>query len=98
MNNNKSSKEINEIEKQLKQLYKRLKSIGPIMRGSITIMGKKNKQPYFSVSIKGKTRLIYLGKKRADIAKEYVDNYILMIKTINEITLLNMTALKNIEL
>ena len=45
------------------------------MRGSVTLMGKKNKQPYFSVGIQKKTRVIYLGDKRAEKANEFVANY-----------------------
>ena len=48
--------EINELKLELKRLEREYKKARPIMRGSITYMGTKNKQPYFSLSLKGKTK------------------------------------------
>lgn len=89
--------EISELKKELKIIQKELCLVGPIMRGSVTIMGKKNKQPYFSVSIKGKTKVIYLGIKRAQIANKYVDNYKKIVKLVDKMTEINMEILKNIK-
>ena len=91
------NKEILELKKKLKILQKELRSVGPIMRGSVTVMGTKNKQPYFSVSIKGKTKVIYLGEKRAKIARKSVDNYRKVLEIIEEMTIINMEILKKIE-
>jgi hypothetical protein len=52
------------IEKEIDELMEEVKALGPMMRGSVTIMGTKNKQPYFSVGVRGKTKIIYLGEKR----------------------------------
>ena len=68
--------------------------IGPMMRGSVTIMGKKNKQPYFSVGIKGKTKVMYLGDKRAEIARKYSENYKRLLEIVEEMTIINMEILK----
>ena len=46
------------IESRLAEINNKIRSLGPIMRGSVTLMGKRNKQPYFSVTVKGKTRVI----------------------------------------
>ena len=43
--------EAKEIKGKISNLQKEIRSLGPLMRGSVTLMGKKNKQPYFSVGI-----------------------------------------------
>ncbi len=91
------NKEISELKKKLKILQKELRSVGPIMRGSVTIMGDKNKQPYFSVSKKGKTKVIYLGDKRAKVAEKYVENYRRVLEIIDEMTIINMEILKKMK-
>ncbi len=79
---------------RLAAILKEIENIGPVMRGSVTTMGTRHKQPYFSVSIKGKTQLIYLGNDRADIAKRYVAKYKRLMKLVDEMTLLQMRLLK----
>ena len=91
------NKEISELKKKLYILQKELRSTGPIMRGSVTIMGDKNKQPYFSVSKKGKTKVIYLGDKRAKVAEKYVENYRRVLEIIDEMTIINMEILKRMK-
>lgn len=91
------NKEILELKQKLKELQKKLKKVGPIMRGSITIMGDKNKQPYFSMSKKGKTKVIYLGDKRAKIAVRYVENYRYVLGIIDEMTEINMEIFKKMK-
>lgn len=85
------------LKKELSALLEEMKIIGPMMRGSVTIMGKKNKQPYFSVGIDGKTKVIYLGNKRAELAEEYVHNYKRMLEIADRMTLINMNILKSIK-
>ena len=87
--------EINELKLELKRLEREYKKARPIMRGSITYMGTKNKQPYFSLSLNGKTKVIYLGNKRARIAQKYVDNYKTATELIDKMTLIQMQILKN---
>jgi len=91
------NKEISEFKKKLKILQKELRSAGSIMRGTVTIMGDKNKQPYFSVSIKGKTKVMYLGNKRAKVAEKYVENYRRVLEIIDEMTRINMEILKRMK-
>ena len=86
--------EKNERGKRLSQLLEEIQGIGPLMRGSVTMMGKRHKQPYFSVSVKGKTKVIYLGSNRAKKAKKYTDNYRRLMELVEEMTLLNMERLK----
>jgi len=64
------------------------------MRGSVVVIGTRNKQPYFSVNVEGKTRLIYLGKAREQRAREYSANYRKMRDIVEEMTTLNMALLK----
>ena len=64
------------------------------MRGSIVVIGTRNKQPYFSLNKDKKTRLIYLGKKREPIARKYSDNYKKLLEIVEEMTQLNMLLLK----
>ena len=91
------SRENDKLKQKINELLEELNSIGPIMRGSVTFMGKKNKQPYFSRSIKGKTKVIYLGNKRAEVAREYVGNYKRILEIIDEMTELNVQIIKNMK-
>ena len=83
------------IEKEIYELMEKIRALGPMMRGSVTIMGTKNKQPYFSVGVRGKTKIIYLGEKRALLAKAYLENYKQMLAIIDKMTVLNMELLKS---
>lgn len=89
-----SANERRKIERKISSLQKEIRNIGPLMRGSVTLMGKRNKQPYFSVGIQKQTRVIYLGDKRAEKASEYVRNYRRMLEIVDEMTILNMELFK----
>lgn len=69
-------------------------NIGPVMRGSIVFIGNKKKYSHFSLNKDKKTHLIYLGKKREAKAREYSENYKNLLAIIEEMTILNMTLLK----
>ena len=90
-----NTKEVNELKLELKRLEREYKKTRPLMRGSITYMGSKNKQPYFSLNLKGKTKVIYLGDRRAKIAQKYVNNYKAAAELIDKMTLIQMQILKN---
>ena len=90
-----NKEEINELKLEFKKLESEYQKTRLLMRGSITYMGIKNKQPYFSLSLKGKTKVIYLGDKRAKIAKKYVENYRKATELIDQMTLIQMQILKN---
>ncbi len=89
-------KEIATIRRKIKNLQKEIAEIGPVMRGTAVVIGTRNKQPYFSLNKDKKTHLIYLGKKKEMMAREYSDNYKELLNIIEEMTILNMTLLKNL--
>jgi hypothetical protein len=81
--------------RRLAALHRQLAGLGSLMRGSVVIIGARNKQPYFSLNKDKKTRLIYLGKKREKRARQYSANYQKLLAIVEEITLLNMALLKD---
>jgi hypothetical protein len=87
-------KELTKMKRRVKTLQNRLGNLGPVMRGSVVIIGTRNKQPYFSLNKNQKTRLIYLGKKREDKAREYSENYRKLLEIVEEMTMINMELLK----
>jgi len=89
-----SMKELTRLRKRLKTLEGHIGKIGPVMRGSVVVIGTKNKQPYFSLNKNKKTKLIYLGKAREERARELSENYKKLIKIIEEMTDINMELLK----
>jgi len=64
------------------------------MRGSIVYIGTCYKQYYFSLNKNKKTKIIFLGKKRVEKAREYSDNYKKLLDIIEEMTIINMELLK----
>ena len=82
------------LKRRLDTLQKRLADLGPVMRGSVVVIGTRNKQPYFSLNKNKNTKLIYLGKKREARAREYSDNYSKLREIVEEMTELNMILLK----
>lgn len=85
---------VERIKARLATAQRRMRTLGPVMRGSVTLMGTRHKQPYFSVSIKGRTRVIYLGDEKAAIAHAYAANYRKLSELVDEMTLLHMRLLK----
>jgi len=86
--------EIAKMKRRVKKLQKQLGELGPVMRGSVGVIGTRNKQSYFALSKDKKTHHIYLGKKRETRAQEYSDNYKKLLDIVEEMTILNMTLLK----
>jgi len=86
--------EIEKMRKRMKVLQRQLGLLGPVMRGSVVVIGTRNKQSYFSLNKDKKTHLIYLGKKREERAKEYSANYKKLLAIVEDMTLLNMKLLK----
>jgi len=91
---NMEKKELAKMKRRVKTLQKQLGQLGPLMRGSVVVIGTRNKQPYFSLNKNKKTHLIYLGKKREDKAREYSQNYQKLLEIVEEMTTINMTLLK----
>jgi len=86
--------ELAKMNRRVKTLQKQLGALGPVMRGSVVVIGTKNKQPYFSLNKDKKTHLIYLGKNRVERAREYSQNYKRLLAIVEEMTVLNMELLK----
>lgn len=102
-----NKKEIARTKRRLRYLHKKLAGIGPIMRGTVVLLGtkcgnprcrcargEKHLQYYFSVNVEKKTKLMYLGKSKKAEAEEYSKNYELLWNIIEEMTLLNFELLK----
>jgi hypothetical protein len=87
-------KELAKMNRRVKTLQNQLGRLGPLIRGSVVVIGTRNKQPYFSLNKNKKTRLIYLGKKREDKAREYSQNYKKLLEIVEEMTIINMELLK----
>jgi hypothetical protein len=86
--------ELAKMKRRVQTLQNQLGRLGPVMRGSVVVIGTRNKQPYFSLNQKRKTHLIYLGKKREDKAREYSRNYKKLLEIVEEMTMINMILLK----
>ena len=86
--------ELAKLKWRVRSLQKKLRELGPVMRGSVVVIGTRNKQAYFSLNKNKKTRLIYLGKKREAKAREYSENYRKLREIVEELTQLNMILLK----
>lgn len=89
-----NKREIAKMKRRVKVLQKQMGEVGPVMRGSVVLIGNKKKYSHFSLNKDKKTRLIYLGKKWEAQAKEYSKNYKRLLDIIEEMTILNMTLLK----
>ena len=90
------TKELKENRRKIRNVRKEMSKIGPAMRGTVVVIGTRNKQPYFSLNKDKKTHLIYLGKKKEALAREYSQNYKKLLELIEEMTILNMTRLRKI--
>jgi hypothetical protein len=86
--------ELKKLKRRLETLQIQIRKIGPMMRGSIVVIGTKNKQAYFSLNKNKKTKIIYLGEKKKPIAFEYSNNYKKLIEIVEEMTEINMILLK----
>lgn len=89
-----SKEEIAKLKRKLRRLHNKLAEIGPVMRGSIVLIGTKKKRYHFSLNKDKKTHLLYLGDSRVETARLYSDNYKKLVKIIDEMTLINMQLLK----
>ena len=89
-----SKKEIAKMKRRVRTLQKQLGEIGPVMRGSVVLIGTRNKQYYFSLNKDKKTHLIYLGKKREETARQYSENHKKLLYIVEEMTIINMKLLK----
>ena len=49
------TQELAKMKRRVKTLQKQLGQLGPLMRGSVVVIGTSNKQPYFSLNKNKKT-------------------------------------------
>jgi hypothetical protein len=89
-----SAEQVTAAKARMKVLQRMLAGCAPLMRGSIVSNGSKA-QPYFSLNKDGRTRLMYLGERRAEAAREMTGNYRLLLEIVEEMTVINMDLLKN---
>lgn len=87
-------KSVEAMQREVRKLQEELGRLGPMMRGSVVVIGTRNKQPYFSLNKDKRTRLIYLGKKRVTLARQYSKNYKRLLDIVEEMTILNMELIK----
>ena len=87
-------RKVAEMKRRVKALQRQMGQAGPVMRGSVVLIGTRNKQFYFSLNKDQKTHLIYLGKKREPQARQYSANYRKLLEIVEEMTILNMKLLK----
>lgn len=86
-------KNIQQASIRLRELHRELARLGPIMRGSVVRLGPYQR-PIFSLNKNQKTRLVYLGEDREQIAKTCSENYRKLLDIVEEMTILNMDLLK----
>ena len=82
------------MQRRVRKLQEAMGRLGQVMRGSVVIIGTRNKQPYFSLNKDKRTRLIYLGQKRVALARQYSQNYKRLLAIVEEMTVLNMELLR----
>ncbi len=100
-------KTVEKLELKIGSIQKKLKELGPVMRGSVIELknkcgnkncacarGMKHRQIYFSMNLGGRTKMMFLGKKRKPEADVYSGNYKRMMELVDEMTLANMCLLK----
>ena len=100
-------KKIEKLKRRRKTLEKKMGALGPLMRGSVVELamrcgnpncrcarGERHKKHHFSMSKKGKTKMIYLGKTREPTARQYSENYKTLLEIVEEMTMINMELLK----
>jgi hypothetical protein len=102
-------KSMTNAKRRLEALKKQIGRIGPMMRGSVVTLGskcgnprcrctrgEKHQQYYFSVTKEGKTKLIFLGKARLNIATEYANNYRKLLDITEEMSDINREIVKKL--
>ena len=96
-----------DVYKERRKLTKELHSIGPFIRGSVVELrhscgkknckrcrsGEKHLATYLSLSLSGKTKMIYLSKKDRTRAKRWVSNYRKLLEIAEKLSQLNVQIL-----
>jgi len=87
-------RKVADMKRRVKALQRQMGQVGPVMRGSVVLIGTRNKQFYFSLNKDKKTHLIYLGKRREPRARQYSANHRKLLEIVEKMTILNMSLLK----
>ncbi len=87
------------MKKTKNEILKKIKNIGPVMRGSLVgyqrtcgyknckcAKGQKHSAYYFSRRLDGKTKLSHISKNQVDQVKTWRDNYTLLMSLVDELT------------
>ena len=85
------------LQKQLSNLQDRVANLFPMMRGSVVHIGTKSKRPTYSLNMKGKTRIVYLGETKECIAQAWIENHKKLLKIVDEMTLINIELIRRME-
>jgi hypothetical protein len=89
-----SEKSLDILQKRLRLLQSRIAGLFPLMRGSVVRIGIKSKRPTYSLNLKGKTRIVYLGETKEPIVNAWIENYRKLQKIVDEMTLINIDVIK----
>ena len=84
------------LKKRVKVLEREAKALFPLMRGSIVHTGMRDKQPKYSLKMKGINKFVYLGKTREPLAREYIDNHKRLTELVDEMTLINIEIIRRV--
>jgi hypothetical protein len=90
-------KSLASLDRRLHVLRSRIGSLFPLMRGSVVRIGSKSKRPTYSLNLKGKTRIVYLGEAKEPVAKAWIQNYRKLQGIIDEMTIINIEVIKRMD-
>lgn len=106
MRKQRQSRNLAVLTKKRRSLRKSLVKIYPILRGSVVTLGVKCGNPnckcakgkthpsvYFSISKKGRTKIVYLGKGVQAQAEQWVANYAKQKEIVDRLTEVNLEIL-----
>jgi hypothetical protein len=85
------------LTKKLKKLESQVSDCFPLIIGSVTVIGGRNKLPRFSINKRGKKTSMYLGKNKERIARKYLENYHRLCNTIDAMADINLELIRRME-
>ena len=100
-------KHLSYLYRERRELVRQLHGIGPLIRGSVVELrrscgkenckkcrtGEKHPATYLSLSLSGKTQMIYLSKKDKQRAKRWVSNYRKLAEIVEKLSRINTRIL-----
>jgi hypothetical protein len=85
------------LEKQLERLEAKAHKCFPLMKGCVTVIGGDNKLLRFTSKKNGKSYSMYLGDKKAEVAKKYIENYRKLNDIVNKMSEINLEIIKRMD-